>query len=442
MALNNFLLRAAVTGGLGGLLFGFDTAVIAGATDALTQRFSLTPFELGFTVSIALWGTVVGAVFSGPLGQSAGARAVLKALAVFYVLSALGCACAWSWPVFLAARFVGGVAIGGSSVLGPVYIAEIAPPTHRGRLVGLFQINIVVGILAAYCSNLVLATQHLGSREWRWDFGVASVPAMLFLAMLFSIPQSPRWLVMKSRVAEALDTLKQIGAPDPEAELRQMLDAIHVDTFAQKEPLFQRRYLTPILLAVLIAVFNQCSGINAVLYYLNDIFVSGGFSRLSGSLQAVAVGGVNLIFTLVAMALIDRLGRKTLLLFGCAGMTVTLSAIAYVLHTGHARHALLAFVAVYIAFFAISSGAVVWVYISEIFPTRVRMKGQALGSTALWIANGIISQLFPSMANVSTSLPFVFFAGAMATQCLLTLWLFPETKGLSLEELQTSLGIN
>lgn len=441
MALNKFLLRAAITGGLGGLLFGFDTAVIAGTTDALTHQFALSPFQLGFTVAIALWGTVVGSIFAGPIGQRFGGRVTLQVLAILYILSALGCATAWSWPSFLVARFFAGLAIGGSSVLGPVYIAEIAPPTHRGRLVGLFQINIVLGILVAYISNLIIAAQHLGNREWRWEFGVASLPAALFLLMLFGIPHSPRWLAMQSRLSEALETLKRIGDPDPEAELKLMLDSIHLDTVTREEPLFQRRYLTPIVLASVIAIFNQCSGINAVLYYLNDIFVSAGFSSLSGNVQAVVIGCVNLVFTLVAMTLIDRLGRKTLLLIGCTGMTFSLSAIAAIFYTGRGRRALLAFVAAYIASFAISSGAVIWVYMSEIFPTRVRMKGQALGSTVLWIANGSISQIFPLMKAVSPSLPFVCFAVTMATQFVVTLVFFPETKGLSLEELQQKLLI-
>jgi len=430
-----------MTGALGGLLFGFDTAVIAGTTYALKGHFLLSPFQLGFTVSIALWGTVLGAMCAGAIGQRIGSRATLRIMAVLYVLSALGCALAWNWPVLLVARFLGGVGIGGSSVLGPVYIAELAPPKYRGRLVGLFQINIVVGILLAYLSNVLIASFHLGALEWRWEFGVAAVPAVLFLLMLFGIPHSPRWLAMQGRVEEARKTLAMIGTPEPETELQAIVASIHLDTSSSKEPLFKRKYRVPILLAIAIAAFNQLSGINAVLYYLNDIFVSAGFSRLSGALQAAVVGAVNLVATLLAMTLIDKLGRKALLLIGCVGMTIGLSGVATIFVTERWHGALIFFVTGYTASFALSSGSVLWVYMSEIFPTRVRAKGQALGSTVLWIMNGIISLVFPLLAAKSASLPFVFFAVMMASQFFVTLVFFPETKSLSLEELQEKLHL-
>ncbi len=431
-----------MTGALGGLLFGFDTAVIAGTTYALKDHFLLSPFQLGFTVSIALWGTVLGASSAGAMGQRIGSRATLRIMAVLYVLSALGCALAWSWPVFLAARFLGGLGIGGSSVLGPVYIAELAPPKYRGRLVGLFQINIVVGILLAYFSNFSIATFHLGALEWRWEFGVSAVPAVLFLLMLFGIPHSPRWLVTQGRAEEARKTLVTIGTPEPEVELEAIIASIHLDASSSKETLFKRQYRVPILLAIGIAAFNQLSGINAVLYYLNDIFVSAGFSRLSGGLQAVVVGAVNLLATLLAMTLIDKLGRKALLLIGCVGMTVGLSGVATVFLTGRGHGSLIYFVTGYTASFALSSGSVLWVYMSEIFPTHVRAKGQALGSTVLWIMNGLISLVFPSLAARSAALPFVFFAVVMAAQFFVTLFFFPETKGLSLEALQEKLDLS
>jgi MFS transporter, SP family, arabinose:H+ symporter len=441
MALNKFLLRSAVTGALGGLLFGFDTAVIAGTTSALTSHFKLTPFELGFTVSIALWGTVAGAIFAGDIGQRIGTRTTLRIMAFLYVLSALGCALAWSWPAFLAARLLGGLGIGGSSVLGPVYIAELAPPRYRGRLVGLFQINIVVGILLAYFSNFIIASMQMGTMEWRWEFGVAALPAILFLLMLLSIPDSPRWLAARGRVDEARATLRLLDDADPEIELTAIRESIHQEVSDSQEPLFRRRYMKPILLAIVIAAFNQLSGINAVLYYLNDIFAAAGFSKVSGGMQAVMIGAVNLVATLVAMALIDKLGRKTLLLIGCVGMGVSLGCVAYIFQSGHGRGSLIYFVGGYTVSFALSSGAVVWVYMSEIFPNRVRVKGQALGCAVLWVMNGIISQFFPQLAARSESLPFVLFASGMVLQFFVILAFFPETKNLSLEELQAKLGV-
>lgn len=436
MTLNKFLLRSAVTGALGGLLFGFDTAVIAGTTHSLTEVFHLDPFQLGLTVSIALWGTVIGAIFAGDIGQRLGSRGTLRILSVLYVLSAVGCALAWNWPVFLLARFIGGLGIGGSSVLGPVYISELAPAQYRGRLVGLFQINIVVGILLAYFSNLLIASQQLGTHEWRWEFGVASLPALLFLCMLWSIPHSPRWLATVGRVDEARQTLALLGTPSPEQELEAIVDSLRQEHATRTEPLFKRQYRKPILLAITIAAFNQLSGINAVLYYMNDIFASAGFSKISGGLQTVVVGAVNLVATLIAMTLIDKIGRKTLLLIGSVGMTIGLGGMAGVFVTGKWHGALIFLMTIFTASFALSSGSVIWVYISEIFPNAVRAKGQALGSTVIWVMNGIISQVFPLMTAHSAAIPFVVFAVLMAAQFFVTLWFFPETKGLSLEELQ------
>jgi sugar porter (SP) family MFS transporter len=441
VALNKYLLRSTIAGSLGGLLFGFDTAVIAGTTHALSGRFSLTPNHLGFTVAIALWGTVLGTIAAGSLGQRIGSRASLRIMAFLYLVSALGCAFAWSWDSLLTARFVGGLGIGGSSVLGPVYIAELAPASFRGRLVGLFQINVVIGILLAYLSNFLIATLHLGATEWRWQLGVAALPAALFLLMLAGIPHSPRWLVTQERIPEALNTLAAIGVPDSEATLKEIEESFRLDQQKRTKRLLQRRYKAPILLATAIAAFNQLSGINAILYYLNDIFILAGFSRVSGSLQAVIIGIVNLVATVLAMTLIDKIGRKMLLLYGCGGMTLCLSGVATILATGKFQRVLIIALTGYIASFALSSGAVIWVYMSEILPTSIRVKGQAMGSAVLWIINGIISQAFPSLAAKSASLPFIFFAIMMATQFVVTWFLFPETKGVSLEDLQKKLRI-
>ncbi len=441
MKMNRYLLKGTAVGALGGLLFGFDTAVIAGATHQLTQVYSLTPSQLGITVAIALVGTVIGAMSAGAIGQKFGGRDTLRVLAVLYVISALGSGLAWSWPVLLVARFIGGLGIGGSSVLGPVYIAELAPAKWRGRLVGMFQVNIVVGILLAYFSNFVIAQLHLGAAEWRWQLGVAAAPAVLFLIMLFGIPRSSRWLVTQDRIDEARQVLELMGSPDSEAELKEIVDSIHMERSHKSEALFQWKYRKPIFLAATIGAFNQLSGINAILYYLNDIFAAAGFSRMSGDLQAVAIGAMNLVATLIAMTVIDNLGRKKLLLVGSVGTAICLAGVSSVFFTD-SHHALLVWLLVaYIAFFAFSQGAVIWVYISEVFPTKVRAKGQSLGSSAHWIMNAAIAYTFPLLAKSSGAYPFVFFSAMMVLQFFVVLFLYPETKGVTLEQLQHQLGI-
>jgi len=435
------LRKATVVGALGGLLFGFDTAVIAGTTHSLTAVYGLSPRALGLTVAMALIGTIIGAMSAGIPGQKWGGRETLRILAVFYVLSALGCAFAWNWYVLLAARFLGGLGIGGSSVLGPVYIAELAPAKMRGRLVGLFQINIVIGILLAYFSNYCIARMGLGAPEWRWQFGVAALPAVLFLVMLFGIPPSSRWLVTQNRVEEARSVLQLMGAENPEAELKEIVDSIHLERLQTSEPLFAWKYRLPIFLAITIGMFNQLSGINAILYYLNDIFAAAGFSKMSGDLQAVAVGSMNLFATLLAMSVIDKLGRKTLLLIGSVGTAACLAGVSGVFFTQSHRSYLLWLLVAYIAFFAISQGAVIWVYISEVFPNRVRAKGQALGSSSHWIMNAIIAYTFPQLAKSSGAYPFVLFAAMMAVQFFVVLFFYPETKGVTLEQMQRRLGI-
>ena len=440
--LNALLVRSIVVGALGGLLFGFDTAVIAGTTQQLSLVFSLTPNELGFTVSIALLGTIIGAMFSGIMGDKLGGRESLRILAGCYIISALGCGFAWSWPSLLIFRFIGGLGIGGSSVLGPVYIAEIAPARWRGLLVGSFQINIVIGILVAYLSNYLIGLAGFGMNEWRWQLGVAAAPAILFLIMLFGIPRSARWLVTQHRIPEARQVLEKLGSDNPQGELDEIVASVHVEDAPHSEPLFQRKYWLPIYLAFTVAAFNQLAGINAILYYLNYIFAMAGFNKVSGDLQAVAVGAMNLAATLVGMSLIDKLGRKTLLLIGAVGMTLCLSGVA-VIFFSHQHQALLVwFLVAYIAFFAISQGAVIWVYLSEVFPNRVRSKGQSLGSSTHWIMNFAISLVFPYFAvRFGGGYPFVFFAAMMALMFFVVLFTFPETKGVTLEQMQHKLGI-
>jgi SP family arabinose:H+ symporter-like MFS transporter len=440
-AMNANLAKATAVGALGGLLFGFDTAVISGTTHSLTIAYGLSPKALGITVAMALLGTIVGAMSAGVPGQRWGGRETLRVLAAFYVISALGCAFAWNWHALLVARFIGGLGIGGSSVLGPVYIAELAPAKTRGRLVGTFQINIVIGILLAYLSNYCIGRLGLGAAEWRWQLGIAAFPAVLFLVLLFGIPPSSRWLVTQKRVDEARRVLEMMGAENPQAELSEIVDSIHLERLQTSEPLFSWKYRFPLFLAITIGMFNQLSGINAILYYLNDIFAAAGYSKMSGDLQAVAVGGMNLAATLLGMSVIDKLGRKTLLLIGSVGTAACLLGVSWVFFTNSHQSYLLVFLVAYIAFFAISQGAVIWVYISEVFPSRVRAKGQSVGSSSHWIMNALIAYTFPQLAKSSGAYPFVFFGAMMVLQFLVVFFFYPETKGHTLEEMQHRLGI-
>ncbi len=442
LKLNFFLIKSALVGALGGLLFGFDTAVISGATGQLTSVFSLTPGQLGLTVSIAVVGAVVGALSAGSFGQRVGSREALRLMAVLYLISAVGCAFAWNWPSLLFFRILGGLGIGGSSVLGPVYIAEMAPAKVRGRLVGLFQINIVIGILLAYASNYAVAALNLGAAEWRWQLGIPALPAAIFLVLLFGIPRSSRWLVTRNRMEEARQILEALGSPDSEAELQEIRAAIREEDANASAPVFTRKLRLPIFLAISIGMFNQLAGINAILYYLNDIFKAGGFSKISGDGQAVAIGAMNLAATLLGMSLIDKLGRKTLMLIGSIGTALALSGVAAIFYTRQHREYLVWLLVGYIFFFAISQGAVIWVYISEVFPNRVRSKGQSLGSGAHWIMNALISAVFPLIARNSAGTPFVFFAAMMVLQFFVVFFIYPETKGRTLEQLQAQLGTN
>jgi len=438
--LNAVLGRSVLVAGLAGLLFGFDTAVIAGVTHDLTQVYALSPGRLGVTVSIALWGTLVGALGAGWPGDRFGARDSLKVLAVMYLVSSVGCAFAASWPMFLVFRLVGGLAIGGSSVLAPVYISEISPARRRGLLVGLFQMFIVSGILIAYCSNFALAEAALGRFEWRAKLLAPAFPAALVLGLLFSIPNSPRWLAGKGRHDEALAVLRRTGAPEPEAELAAIDAAVAESTASAAEHRTWRGLGRPIFLAVSIALFNQLAGINAILYYLNDIFAAAGFGALSGDLQSIAIGATNLIFTLLAMSVIDRLGRKPLLLIGSVGMALCLAGAGLILSGHGPRAGLLPVLIGFIAFFAFSQGAVIWVYISEVFPAGVRARGQSLGCGTNWAANAIISGVFPLIASHSRGAPFALFSAMMVVQFFVVLLAYPETRGVRLEDMAQTLA--
>jgi SP family arabinose:H+ symporter-like MFS transporter len=433
--MNAIVVRGVLVGALAGLLFGFDTAVISGVTSNLRAVYHLSAGGLGITVSSALWGTLAGALLAGAPGDRFGARECLKAIAVLYLASSLGCALAWDWPSLMAFRVMAGLAIGASTVLAPVYVTEIAPPAWRGAMVGMFQFNIVLGILIAYLSNYLIGTMMLGANEWRWKFGIAALPGLLLFGLLFTIPQSPRWLALRGWRAKAQEILRQIAPEIGQAEEDAILS--NPDFVSRDRRLSWSRYRKPILLAFAIAAFNQLAGINAILYYINDIFAAAGFSKVSADQQSILIGATNLLFTLPALYLIDKIGRKSLLLIGSVGLFVTLAGTAAILSSGQHQDLLLWMLIGFIAAFAFSQGAVIWVYISEIFPTEVRARGQSIGSSTHWLMNAIIATLFPVVATWSKGAPFVFFAAMVVLQFFVVLFFFPETKRIALEDIST-----
>jgi len=436
------LLASALVAALGSFLFGFDTAVISGATEALRKAYGLSDGLLGFTVSSALLGTMVGALAAGRPSDWWGRRPALAILAMLYLVSAVGCALAWNWYALLFFRWLGGVAVGGASVVSPMYISEIAPPKRRGLLVGVAQLNIVVGILMAYFSNYLIA-RVLGADHpaaWRWMLGVLAVPSLVFLVLAFLIPESPRWLVKRGRRDEARAALVRLGHEDPARETAEIADSLRAEIGGHRESLFQAKYFKPLILAIMIAVFNQLTGINAVIYYTADIFRMAGADKTSALMQSVIVGFTNLVMTLVAMAVIDRVGRKPLLLIGSVTFVLSHGLAAWVFHT-HASGTivLLAMMGV-VASHAYSQGAVVWVCINELLPNAVRASGSALTCFLMWSLCAVISWTFPIVAGKSGALAFGFFALMMALQFVLVLVFLPETKGRSLEEIERSWG--
>ena len=435
--MNKKLLFATIVSALGSLLFGFDTAVISGTTKFISQYFSLTDSTLGFTVSIALWGTVLGSIVIGKPGDLFGRKAMLYLCGILYLISAVGCALAHSWTVLLASRFLGGLAIGAASVMAPMYIAEIAPGRLRGRLVAVAQFNIVLGILVAFFSNYLLV--NTGADNWRWMFGVMAVPSALFFLLLFLVPESPRWLVKMGQVEPARSVLQKVGAADVDGELADIVASLREESGQGETPLFQKKYSFAILCAVLLAVFNQLSGINVIMYYAPMIFEKAGATTDASMLQAVAVGVTNMIFTIIAMFFIDRLGRKTLLLVGAVGMCACLAGAGmhYLNPNFLSGTGVVVFVVGFIAFFAFSQGAVIWVFLAEIFPNKVRAKGQALGSFTHWIMNALIGLAFPvALSKFGGGSIFLFFSFMMIPFFFFVWKMMPETKGRSLEELE------
>lgn len=464
------LLGTVIIAALGGLLFGFDVAVISGTTDSLRRVFSLTDARLGFTVASALIGTILGAIVAGWPADRWGRRWMLVLIAIAYLVSAVGSALAWDWYSFLIFRMLGGVGVGAASVVSPMYIAEISPARLRGRMVAVTQFNIVLGILLAYLSNYLVARWLEGAPEvavaegvgnaWRWMFGIEAFPAAAFLLLLFTVPRSPRWLVAKGRSEEARRVLALFGtdAGSADEEIAEIQRSLAFEQHALEEPFFRRKYARPILLAVAIAAFNQLSGINAVLYYAADIFKSAGFGAQAGLLNSVGLGAVNLVVTMAALAVIDHFGRKRLMIVGSIGYILSLGAIAFTFYTrsdlvageggvmvrqftGSGGWIVFACLLVFIASHAFGQGAVIWVFLSEIFPNRVRARGQALGTFTHWFMAAAISWTFPMIAARSGGHTFAFYAAMMVLQLIWVLAVMPETKGVPLEEIQKRLGI-
>jgi MFS transporter, SP family, xylose:H+ symportor len=436
------LLLSAVVSALGSLLFGFDTAVISGTTEALRNVFTLDDNLLGFTVSSALIGTMVGAVAAGRPADWWGRRTMLNLLAVLFLIAAAGCAGAWNWYALLFFRFIGGVAVGAASVVCPMYITEIAPARQRGFLVCVSQLSIVVGILLAYLSNY-LVVHFLGSENptnWRWMFGVMAIPSLAFLIAALIIPESPRWLIKMNRPAEAEVVLIRFGHDDPAKESQEIKDSLSAESTGTSDRLFQRKYLKPLLLVCMIAMFNQLDGINAVIYYTADIFRMAGADKTSALMQSVIVGLTNLVMTLVGMALIDRVGRKALLLVGSVTFVISHSLAAWAFATHAQGWIVIAAMMGIVGSHAYSQGAVVWVVINELLPNAVRASGSAVACFFMWTLCAAVGWIFPIVARTSGAMAFGFFALMMVAQFVLVAKFLPETKGASLEELQVRLG--
>jgi len=433
----SYPVRIALIAALGGFLFGFETAVISGAERTIQGLWSLSSFWQGFTVAASLIGTVLGSIIAGQPAKRYGRKKVLLVIAVMYLLSAIGCASSTIWILFITFRFIGGIAVGASSVVGPMYISEIAPANLRGRLAGSFQLNIVAGIFIAYLTNFLFV--DLGDGAWRWMLGIMVVPAALFWLLVRTIPESPRWLILNDRDTEAIPILQRLG----EMNVPQAIADIRASVGTHTETLFQKKYSKPIMFAVILAMFNQLSGINAIIYYAPRIFEMAGFDKAQAYLQPVYIGAANLLFTLLAMSLIDKYGRKKLLLIGSVGMIVFLGLTAMAFNGG-ANSNVMIYLIGFIAFFAFSQGAVIWVFISEIFPNSVRSQGGSLGSFTHWIMAAVISWTFPVIVEGSEKggyYSFVFYSVMMFLH-LIFVWKFlPETKGRSLEQIQKELGI-
>jgi sugar porter (SP) family MFS transporter len=431
------LLKYTFVAALGGLLFGFDTAVINGAMPFFTEFFGLDKTGQGWAVSSALIGCILGALFVGKPGDIFGRRYMLRVLAVLFFVTALGTGLAQDFTVFVVFRFIGGLAIGGASVLSPMYISEIAPARYRGRLAATFQLAIVIGILVAFFSDYLLL--DTGINNWRWMFVAGGLPALIFFVLLFFVRRSPRWLVRKGKIEEARATILAVN-PEGDAEgiLQEIRGSIDTEVMNKSIFLFRKPYLKLVLIGIAVGMFNQFTGINIIMYYATDIFRSAGFSTGSAIGQTVIIGMTNLIFTLLAMTIIDLVGRKRLLLMGSIGMTLFLGIFSVAFLSGHTGGFLLLVLLIgFIAFFAASQGAVIWVLLSEMFPNNIRARGSAIGSFSHWFFNAVLSFLYPIVAGViGVGYVFIFYAIATFISFFYFRKYLVETKGKTLEELE------
>lgn len=425
---------------LGGFLFGFDTAVISGVEKHIQELFQLSSFRHGFAISSALIGTVTGALISGRPADRYGRKPVLFIIAGLYVVSAIGSALANNVNSFIVFRFLGGIGIGASSVVAPMYIAEISPALIRGRMTGMFQFNVIFGILMAYISNFLL--RNVGAEPWRLMLGVAGIPAFIFFVLLVFIPESPRFLIKIGQLAKARVIFNKIEVASVDEEIEEIKRSME-ESSIKKQTLFSHIYFKPISIAFFVAMFNQFSGINAILYYAPRIFELSGLTNSDSMFQSILIGVTNGIFTILGMVLIDNVGRKKLLIIGSVGMSICLGLVAKTFYTqDFSGFGLLMYLLIYIMFFAFSTGAVIWVLIAEIFPTSVRGKGQSFGSFTHWFFAALITFLFPVVEKVSqfgVGHAFMFFSGMMILQAIVVWKYFPETKGRTLEELGVNL---
>jgi MFS transporter, SP family, xylose:H+ symportor len=448
--MNPLVVRSAIVAALGGLLFGFDTAVISGTTQDLERVYQISGFTLGFTVATALIGTVVGALIAGPPVDRYGRKKVLFAIGILYLVGALGTGLVSNLVLFQIFRFLGGVGVGVASVVAPIYTAEIAPPRYRGRLVGLVQFNIVLGILLAYLSNAIIEATLPEDIAWRWMFLVMAFPAIVFFLLVFTVPETPRWLFQVGRRDEAVEVVQRTTSSreDAEFEIREIEEALAAQHGQTKVPFFTRRNRKVILLAFAIAAFNQLSGINAILYYAPDIFRMAGAGESAALLQSVGIGLVNLVVTMAALTVIDKIGRRKLMLIGSIGYLVSLGSLAVIFFaydgqfSGFSSVLVLIGLVVFIAAHAFGQGSVIWVFISEIFPNSIRGRGQSFGSLTHWVFAAAVSYAFPGIAAaLGGGMAFTLFFLCMVGQLIWVLRVMPETRGVPLEEMEAALGI-